>query len=60
MAVSLVMVVWSVVRICVLFSNANAFSLDTRYTLSFGLRVVGVEFSIRWNGIEVIFWTYAV
>ena len=58
--VSLVMVVWSVVRMCVLFSNASAFSLDTRYTLSFGQRVVGVEFWIRWNGIEVSFWTYAV
>ena len=57
---SLVMVVWSVMRMCVLFSNASAVSLDTRYTLSFGLRVVGVEFLIRWNGIEVIFWTYAV
>ena len=50
---SLVMVVWSVVRMCVLFRNASAFSLDTRYTLCLGLRVVGVELWIAWNGIEV-------
>ena len=49
--VSLVMVVWSVARMCVLFSNASAFSFDTRYTLSLGLRVVGVELWIGWNGI---------
>ncbi len=46
--VSLVMIVWSVVRMCVMFSNASAFSLETRYTLSLGLRVVRVEL---WIGV---------
>ncbi len=49
--VSLVMVVWSVVRMCVLFSNASDFSLDTRYTLKFRVTGCGsgVVDWVEWN-----------
>ncbi len=58
--VSLVMAVWSVVKVCVRSSRARAFSLDTRQTVSLGLRAVGVGVWVGSNGIEVSFWTYAV
>ncbi len=45
--VSLAMAVWNVVRMCVRSSRARAFSLDTRYTFSLGLRVVGVGVWVR-------------
>jgi len=45
-ASSLVMASWRVVKMCVRSSSARAFSLDTRYMLNLGVRVLGmgVEF----------------